>query len=280
MSAHDVITRFAPSPSGFLHLGHVFSALEARRIADEHGGEMRLRIEDIDHTRCREEYRKAMLEDLDFMAIRIDGPVITQSDRLPHYRQALAGLETRGLIYPCYLTRAELDGLLSAPHEAPSNTDAMIDQALKAERMARGDAPAWRLRMETVRPLIRGLHFHDIHLGDRPIDPDHIGDAIIARKDIGTSYHLAVVLDDAAQGVTLVTRGVDLLASTPLHRVLGVLLDLPETRWLHHELLADTAGKRLAKRNDALAIRHLRNLGMTREAIIALMQEQPRLTSN
>ncbi|XDZ65128.1 tRNA glutamyl-Q(34) synthetase GluQRS [Alphaproteobacteria bacterium LSUCC0684] len=277
MSAPDVITRFAPSPTGFLHLGHVFSALEARRIADAHGGEMRLRIEDIDHTRCRVELRSAILEDLDFLGIRVDGSVLIQSERLPSYREALAELERRELVYPCYLSRAELDGLLSAPHAVPANTDTMINPSLKAERIARGDAPAWRLRMETVRPLIRDLHFHDIHLGDQRIDPDQIGDAVIARKDIGTSYHLAVVLDDAAQGVTLVTRGADLLASTPLHRVLGVLLELPETRWLHHPLLADAAGKRLAKRDDALAIRHLRATGMTKEAVISLMQDQPRL---
>ncbi|NDA07847.1 MAG: tRNA glutamyl-Q(34) synthetase GluQRS [Alphaproteobacteria bacterium] len=277
MPGTDIITRFAPSPTGYLHLGHIFSALEARRFADAYGGEMRLRIEDIDHTRCRDEYRSAIFEDLDFMGITIDGPVITQSERLANYRQALFELEKRELIYPCYLTRAELDGLLSAPHHPPVNTDTLIDPALKADRIARGDAPAWRLRMEAVRPSVGDLYFHDIHLGEQPIDLTDIGDAIIARKDIGTSYHLAVVMDDAAQGVTVVTRGADLLPSTPLHRLLGVLLNLPETKWLHHPLVTDTAGRRLAKRDDALAIRHLRERGKTRNDILSLIKEQPLL---
>jgi len=277
MTCPAIITRFAPSPTGFLHLGHVFSALEARRYADDHGGKMRLRIEDIDHTRCRLPYRSAILEDLDFMGIAVDGEILIQSGRMPMYRQALAELDRRGLIYPCYLTRAELDGLLSAPHAPPANTDSLIDPGLKEDRIARGDQPAWRLRMETALPLIKGLHFHDVDLGARPVEPGLIGDAIIARKDIGTSYHLAVVLDDAAQGVTVVTRGADLLPVTPLHRLLQVLLELPETRWLHHGLIADRNGRRLAKRDDALAIRQLRADGMTREDILGLMKNQPLL---
>jgi len=280
MPGADIITRFAPSPTGYLHLGHIFSALEARRFADAHQGEMRLRIEDIDHTRCRDEYRAAIPEDLEFMGIRIDGPVITQSARMEDYRKTLLELQERELIYPCYLSRAELDGLLSAPHQPPVNTDILIDPALKADRVARGDAPAWRLRMDAVRSCVGDIHFHDIRLGDQPVDLAGIGDAVIARKDIGTSYHLAVVLDDAAQGVTVVTRGADLLPSTPLHRLLSVLLNLPETRWLHHPLVADSKGRRLAKREDALAVRQLRASGMSRGDILNLLNEQPMLEAD
>jgi len=134
--------------------------------------------------------------------------------------------------------------------------------------------------MDAVRSCVGDIHFHDIRLGDQPVDLAGIGDAVIARKDIGTSYHLAVVLDDAAQGVTVVTRGADLLPSTPLHRLLGVLLNLPETRWLHHPLVADSKGRRLAKREDALAVRQLRASGMSRGDILNLLNEQPMLEAD
>lgn len=271
-----VVTRFAPSPTGHLHLGHIYAGLVARRHADQHEGEMHLRIEDIDHTRCKPEFAEAIHDDLEFMGIEWDGVVIYQSQRLPLYRKALDQLKARDLVYPCYLTRRELDHLLSAPHGPAANTDQLIDKGLEEERRGNGEEPAWRLRMEAIRPLVSGLAWTDLYHGSAEIDLDSLGDEVIARKDIGTSYHLAVVVDDAIQGVTVVTRGADLIASTPLHRVLQEILGLRETRWMHHELVQNSDGERLAKRLNSLSIRSLRLDGLTREAILALLDSSPK----
>lgn len=270
------ITRFAPSPSGHLHLGHLHAALEARRHADEQGGEMRLRIEDIDTGRCDPAFTEAIYEDLDFMEIAWDGEVMVQSERMPDYAAALDRLKAGELIYPCFLSRRELDALLTAPHQPVANTDRLIDQGLAAERREQGDEPAWRLRMEAIRPLIGALDYNDRRHGRQKVELDAIADTVIARKDIATSYHLSVVVDDAAQGVTVVTRGADLIASTPIHRLLQVLLDLPETDWLHHDLVLDDTGRRLSKRFHALSIRAMRATGMNRTMILEALASSPK----
>ena len=306
----DLVTRFAPSPTGFLHLGHLHSALEARRLADAQGGEMRLRIEDIDTPRCRPAFHKAIPEDLEFMGIAWEGEAMVQSGRMEAYAAALGSLQERELAYPCFLSRRELDDLLSAPHgsrdsggsqdsegsggsqgsqgsqgprdsrsgsgsphasqdaDRATNTDPLIDAGLAAERRESGQEPAWRLRMEAVAPLLEGLDHEELGQGRRPVDFAGLGDTVIARKDIATSYHLAVVVDDAAQGVTHVVRGTDLLESTPLHRVLQALLDLPETVWAHHQLVLDNAGRRLSNRGDAMPVRAMRHAGMDAAAIL------------
>ena len=275
------ITRFAPSPSGYLHIGHIYAAYEARRHADDNQGEMRLRLEDIDKTRCRPDYAEAILDDLNFMGIIWDGEVMVQTARMPDYKTALDTLKARELIYPCFLSRREVDDLLSAPHLPPTNTDTLIPDDLLAARQ--GQESGWRLRMDAVRPLlavmtdISDFHYTDAIHGRQPIDLSSIGDEIIARKDIGTSYHLAVVIDDAAQGVNLITRGNDLMASTPLHRILQLLLDLPEPTWLHHPLLLNDDGQRFAKRDNAISINRLRKDGMRCEDILDMIAKAPKL---
>ena len=270
------ITRFAPSPSGYMHLGHIYAALTARRHADEAMGEMRLRIEDIDEGRCRAEFAQAILDDLDFMEIAWDGKIMTQSERLPAYKEALEKLKAIEAIYPCFLSRKELDSLLSAPHLPIANTDSLIAPDLAEERSAQGNQPAWRLRMQNIRPLLGDLTYTDLIEGTIPINLDSIGDEVIARKDIATSYHLAVVIDDAAQGVNLITRGHDLIASTPLHRVLQQLLELPEPKWLHHPLVLNHDGKRLAKRHQDLTIKTMRENNMTKNNILAALKHAPK----
>ncbi len=275
------ITRFAPSPTGHLHLGHIYAALWARQRANEGradkgranetAGKMLLRIEDIDHTRCRPPFYDLIFDDLDFLGIAYDGEVWRQSERLDIYQNYLDDLHNRGLVYPCYLSRRELDGLLSAPH----NTDTALPPSSVAERIERGENPAWRLRMEAIIPLISGLTYSD-HSGKRyEIAAESIGDVVIARKDIGTSYHLAAVIDDGLSGVTLVTRGADLLGSTPLHRILQHLLGFPEVVWDHHPLITDDAGNRLAKRAASQSIQQYRSKGLDRRTILSLLPPLP-----
>jgi glutamyl-Q tRNA(Asp) synthetase len=273
-----VVSRFAPSPTGALHLGHFYSALFARRQADAYHGQMRLRIDDIDFTRCRPEYTEMIFDDLDFMGIGFDGAVIYQSERHDRYKSALRNLADSGMIYPCYLTRRELNDLLSAPHgedQIIRNTDVLIDTET---RQARKDteAPAWRLRVDAIRDRVSSLSY--MECGDDfddprevPVDLSTLDDVVIARKDIGTSYHLSVVLDDHDSGVTLVTRGDDLKPSTPLHRLLQHLLGLDATWWAHHPLITDDAEKRLAKRDEARSIRQLREEGCSRSDILSMI---------
>ena len=269
------ITRFAPSPSGALHLGHAFAALEARRLADADGGEMRLRIEDIDSNRCHSRYVDGIYEDLRFLGIAWQGAVLVQSERMAAYQEALDRLRAKDLIYPCHLSRRQLDGLLTAPHgvsraaarAAARNTDRLVGPLEDEDRQ-----PAWRLRIEAAEPLLRGLDYTDLRHGRRAVDFAAIGDEVIARRDIATSYHLSVVVDDAASGVTLVSRGEDLLPVTPIHRILQELLGLPETRWWHHRLITDHEGRRLAKRDAATAISQLRAEGIDRQGILNLLK--------
>ena len=279
MPTPRTITRFAPSPTGQLHLGHIYSALFARARADADGGKMLLRIDDIDHTRCRDEFRDGITDDLAFMGIKTDGPVMVQSDRLDRYQTALEDLKDRELVYPCFLSRRELDSLLSAPHgiQAPRNTDQNLSNDEAESRAAMGDAPAWRLRMDAVRPLAEGLYYTEEQQGALPLELDQLshigGDVVIARKDIGTSYHLSVVLDDADSGITHITRGNDLKDVTPLHRLLYHLLGLDVPIWCHHPLITDDAGKRLAKRDHARSIAQLRKAGMTAAQIQQILAD-------
>ena len=275
-----ISTRFAPSPTGYLHLGHIYAASKARSLADFHQGVMRLRIEDIDHTRCHNKYHHAILEDLAFMEIPYDGEIIIQSERFSLYQKALNELKQRELVYPCYLTRREINALLSAPHGTPYavNTDELLSEREISDRIGQDQDVAWRLRMEAIRPLIKNLSYQE---GDDKltINLDEIDDAVIARKDIGTSYHLSVVVDDHENGITHITRGDDLKASTPLHRLLQHLLGFQETIWNHHPLLLGNDGKRLAKRNPDESINDFRLRGFTPDDIHQIIVEREKLAS-
>ena len=275
-----VVTRFAPSPTGYLHLGHVRSALEGWRAARAAGGRFLLRLEDIDHTRCRPEFAAAITEDLGWLGLDWDGPIRRQSEHFADYRAALARLEAAGLIYPCFCTRRDIQAEIAAPAvrrkakpERPIPAPAAISAAAeRAER--RGAARDYALRLDVGAAMARTGPLAWIEDGRWvEADPAALGDVVLARKEMPTSYHLAVTLDDALQGVSLVTRGADLFAATHIHRLLQALLGLVTPRYRHHPLLTDAAGRRLAKRDGALTIRAMRQAGMTPAAILAAASE-------
>ena len=287
-----VITRFAPSPTGPLHLGHAYAATVAHDLASQSGGKMILRIDDIDHTRCRDIYTAQIFSDLDGLGLNWYGSAIgpqsgrnapRQTQRMPAYQAALKTLQGKGLVYPCYLSRRELNELLSAPH-APlasqiditipaatpalviANTDQLLSKREQVRRHAAGHGAAWRLRMDAAIDMAlngddgKTLSWFD-HLAGRQIaNPAQFGDVVIARADIAVSYHLSVVIDDALDGVTLVTRGNDLAASTHLHRLLQALFALSVPDYCHHALVLDQAGKRLAKRDSAHSLEMMRQI--------------------
>jgi glutamyl-Q tRNA(Asp) synthetase len=279
----DVVTRFAPSPTGYLHLGHVRSALEGWRAARETGGRFLLRIEDIDHTRCRPEYEGAIIEDLRWLGLDWDGPIRRQSEHFDDYRAALAKLEAAGLLYPCFCTRREIHAEIARAGGAPQGeigasypgTCRALSAAERAERLR--DAADYALRLDIGAALARTgpLYWFE---GDARLeaDPAALGDVVLGRKEMPTSYHLAVTVDDALQGVTLVTRGADLLAATHIHRLLQALLDLPTPGYRHHSLLTDASGRRLAKRDRALTIRAMREAGQRPEEVLAAAQSSGR----
>lgn len=266
----NTVTRFAPSPTGPMHLGNAFSALYAYAAARRVGGRFLLRIEDIDRARCRREHEAALLDDLAWLGLTWERPVLRQSDNMAAYAAALARLQDRGVVYPCFCTRKEIAAEIERSPSAPHGPDGphypglcrTLDPAERQSRMARGESYA--LRLDAGRAagyLPDNCGFRDRELGRFTVDPALHGDVVLARKDIGTSYHLAVTVDDAAQGVTLVTRGEDLLAACHVQRMLQVLLDLPEPEYSHHRLLHDAHGRRMAKRDGTPALSELRTAG-------------------
>jgi glutamyl-Q tRNA(Asp) synthetase len=285
--AGTVVTRFAPSPTGYLHLGHVRSAWEGWRAAREAGGHFLLRIEDIDHTRCRAEYEDAIIEDLAWLGLAWDGPVRRQSEHLADYQDALSRLETAGLLYPCFCTRREIQAEITRAGGAPQGemaapypgTCRRLGLAERAKRRRAMPDYAWRLDIAAALARTGSLDFVEEGQGEPrrvPVDAAALGDVVLARKELPTSYHLAVTVDDALQGVSLVTRGADLLAATHIHRLLQALLALPTPRYRHHPLLTDASGRRLAKRDRALTIRAMSAAGMTADEVLAAAQSSGR----
>lgn len=278
MASPAVITRFAPSPTGLLHLGHAYSALFSYDSARRDGGRFLLRIEDIDFTRCREEYESGILEDLGWLGLVWDAPVRRQSEHLGEYAAVAEGLRERGLLYPCFCTRGdiqrEIERAGGAPHGAEGplypGTCRGLSEREREERIAAGRDYALRLDLtRALEEIGAPLTWRDIGRGEIRATPELLGDAVLARKDIGTSYHLAVVWDDALQGTTRVTRGMDLFEATHLHRVLQALLGLPVPEYHHHELIRDERGRRLAKRDESETLRSLREAGHSARAIRA-----------
>jgi len=271
------VTRFAPSPTGLLHLGHAHAALAAWDHARSTGGRFLLRIEDIDPTRCRPEFHTAIEEDLRWLGLDWDGPIRVQSEHLADYRATLNTLGARGLLYPCFCTRSDIAASIAAPHGPDGalypGTCRRLHPAERQDRIARGDAHA--LRLDTARALAdtpNPLTYHEEREGRLRCDPARFGDVVLARKDAPASYHLCVTHDDALQGVTLVTRGEDLRAATDLHRLLQTLFGWPEPAYAHHPLLADAQGQRLAKRDGAATLRDLRTRGISPEKARAMAQ--------
>jgi glutamyl-Q tRNA(Asp) synthetase len=274
----DLRTRFAPSPTGPLHLGHAFSALTAFGLAQSAGGTFLLRIEDIDTARCRPEWEAAICADLRWLGLTWPEPVLRQSDRLAAYGAALDRLAARGLLYPCRCTRGDLRAALSAPQEGvpAAGPDGPVYPGTCRHRTMAGAGPqdAIRLDMARTAQITGDLHWTEgcgPLAGPRTASPHElaaeVGDVILARRDIGTSYHLAVTVDDAAQGITLVVRGEDLAPATAIHVLLQRLLGLPTPAYHHHRLIRDTAGKRLAKRDDARALSLFRAEGASPDDI-------------
>ncbi len=270
----EITTRFAPSPTGYLHLGHARSALFAARA----GTRFLLRIEDIDATRCRPEFEVAIHEDLAWLGLSWEQPVRRQSEHFADYRAALGVLEGLGLTYPCFCTRKEIQAEIAGSPSAPQGPDGPLYPGTcrrltpegRAARLAEGGDHAIRLDAARAAALTGPLTFIERSEGRIGADPLLLGDVVLARKETPTSYHLAVVVDDAIQGIGLVTRGRDLLAATHLHRLLQAVLGLPVPEWHHHDLLLGPDGKRLAKRDGAVALRALRAAGRTPAEVRAL----------
>jgi glutamyl-Q tRNA(Asp) synthetase len=275
------VFRFAPSPNGYLHLGHALSALLNADMAAVAGGRLLLRIEDIDATRCRPEYEAAIFEDLAWLGITWETPVRRQSEHYDDYRAALAKLDALGLVYPSFESRAEIAALVAAretqtpwprdPDGAPlyPGMAKTMPESERARRMASGAPYALRLDMAAALACTGALTWQETgggpagETGTIPADPAVWGDVVLARKDTPTSYHLAVVTDDAAQGVTDVVRGRDLFHASAVHRLLQALLGLPAPRYHHHRLVLDEAGGKLSKSTQATALRELRAQGLT-----------------
>lgn len=273
-----IVTRFAPSPTGLLHLGHAFAAITAR----EAGERFLLRIEDLDTLRCREEFVDAILEDLAWLGLTWE-PVMRQSERTSAYRAALEKLDNAGLVYPCFCTRKEIVAEIAQAVGAPSGPDGptypgtcrhLLPQQ-RSERVAKGLPHALRLDATKAAAMVGPLEFQEQGLGPRgehgriAVQPLLFGDIVLARKDVPAAYHLAVVVDDAHQGVTLVTRGNDLFAASHVQRLLQALLGLSAPSYAHHRLILDAAGRKFSKRDQSLTLRTLRESGETPDGIRA-----------
>jgi glutamyl-Q tRNA(Asp) synthetase len=276
-----LVTRFAPSPTGRLHRGHAFSALTAQALARQANGRLLLRIEDIDTARSRPRFDAAILEDLAWLGLEWESPIRRQSEHLADYAQALERLRAEGLVYRCFKTRREiLDDIGRAPHEpAEAYIGGPPPEAEEAARLAAGEPYAWRLWLSAAKqklgPAWDALDFIEQgqgpggERGARLARPERAGDVILARKGLGVSYHLAVVVDDARQGITHVVRGWDLFEAVDVQRLLQALLGLPTPIYQHHRLLLRSDGKRFAKRDQAETLAELRARGVSAKALRA-----------
>jgi glutamyl-Q tRNA(Asp) synthetase len=285
--AHSVsmplITRFAPSPTGYLHLGHAYSALLAYETARAEGGGFLLRIEDIDPVRCRPEFTRALLEDLRWLELAWEEPVRRQLEHLEDYAVALAKLRTMGLVYPCFCTRREIENEVkasaAAPHLARQGPDGPVypgtcrnlDPDERAQWLCGNRVANWRLDVAKAMKRTGPLYWNDRVAGRVAAAPQDFGDVVLARKDVPTSYHLSVTVDDHLQLVSLVTRGKDLFRATDIHRLLQALLGYETPDYHHHELLTDTTGRRLAKRDGDVTLRALRASGKTAAEVMEMV---------
>ncbi|RRH76986.1 tRNA glutamyl-Q(34) synthetase GluQRS [Falsigemmobacter faecalis] len=270
------VTRFAPSPTGPLHLGHAFAAMVAHDLARAHGGRFLLRIEDIDPQRSKPQWEAQLLDDLRWLGLSWDAEPLRQSDRRPVYSAALDRMWQAGLIYPCRCSRRDIELALGAPQEGASHAEGPDGPVYPGPCRCRPEGPRpgdQHLRLN-IAAAARDTSFTetadglagDIRTSARDY-PERIGDIVLARKDFGTSYHLSVVLDDAAQGITHVTRGADLFEATRIHVLLQELLGLPQPVYHHHPLIRDAEGRRLAKRDDARALAKYRAEGASPQDI-------------
>ena len=269
------VTRFAPSPTGKLHLGHAYSALYSEKIARENNGKFIVRIEDIDKTRCKKQYVDCILEDLNWLGVKWCDEVLIQSTRIEQYQLASKKLLSLGVLYPCFCTRKEIASNSDVANRKlhnennslyPGTCRNLSDEEV-SEKIRKGMPYSLRLNSAKAKEKVGRVYWSDHLSGLHEVDYDVMGDVVIVRKDIGTSYHLAVTVDDDFQGVNLVTRGLDLFESTHVHRVLQSLLDLDIPEWSHHELIRDSAGKRYSKSDQSLSLEKLRVSGVSAKDI-------------
>ncbi|MEO1249001.1 MAG: tRNA glutamyl-Q(34) synthetase GluQRS [Pseudomonadota bacterium] len=274
MPANPRTTRFAPSPTGLLHLGHAYSAL----FAQQAGQPFLLRIDDLDEARCKPEFEVALMEDLRWLGLDWPEPVYRQTDHFDRYRAALNELTERGLTYPCFCSRTQIRAEIAAAPSAPHGptgpvypgTCRRLSQQERQARIDDGEPHAWRLDTAKAADQTGSLSWHEAETGTVQSRPELLGDVVLGPKDTVASYHLSVVIDDALQEVGLVTRGQDLLEATHIHRLLQTLLGLPEPAYHHHRLVVGPDGKRLAKRADSVAISAFREAGYTHKQVIDL----------
>ena len=277
-ASSQIVTRFAPSPTGRLHLGHAYAALFAERLARAGDGRFLLRIEDIDPSRCRPEFETGILEDLAWLGLSWETPPRRQSEHLGDYRKALDALAVRGLLYPCFCSRREIQAEIAASAGAPQGPEGPLypgtcrglPDDTRARRIAAGEPYALRLDSAKAGEVAGPLSWEDLDHGLFQVEPGLLGDVVLGRRDAPASYHLAVTLDDHLQGVTLVTRGEDLLPATHVHRLLQALLGMDVPRWRHHRLLLNEKGERLAKRDGAMTLAALRAAGCSAADVRAM----------
>ena len=263
-----IVTRFAPSPTGRLHLGHAYSAVIAHRRARGDGGRFLLRIEDLDQSRCRPEFVAGIVEDLDWLGLDHDPPLLIQSQRSEHYAAALETLRSAGLVYPCFCTRSDIAAALAAPHGPGAAHYPGICRGLPDDPARRASEPhSWRLDAAKALQIAGIPGWTEGDGNEFTANAEDFDDVILARKDAPAAYHLACVVDDAASGVSLVVRGADLRASTPVQRLLQMLLGLPEPRYLHHPLVTHADSRRLAKRDLAPTLAAIRASGVQGPAL-------------
>ena len=286
-------TRFAPSPNGYLHLGHAFSAIVGQNLANKNNGKFFLRIEDIDTGRCKRDFEDSIYDDLAWLKIKYEKNVRRQSEFFSNYESHIRRLRDLDLIYPCWASRSEikkeikknLDNLSSWPIDPDGQyiypgIYKEISKLKKSNMMLSGLDFSWRLDVNKAIAYAqekygKKITYNEIGLepkGKKIIEPSLYGDFVIGRKEMPTSYHLSVTVDDAEQGINLITRGLDLYPATSIHRLLQVILNLPETSWYHHNLLREGGGIKLAKSNNSTSIKSLREKGISREKILSMVQ--------
>ena len=286
-------TRFAPSPNGYLHLGHAYSASVASKLAQISGGKFFIRIEDIDLGRCKKEYEENIYKDLNWLEIKYEENIIKQSECFDNYERYVKKLRDLNLIYPCWASRSEIKKTIlkksSSKSSWPVDPDGQyiypeiyknISKAERSNLMLSGSKFSWRLNVKKAmnfaqEKLGNKIFFKELGLepkGKRILEPNLYGDFIIARKEIPTSYHLSVTVDDAEQGINLVTRGLDIYPATSIHRLLQIILNLPETKWYHHNLLREDSGEKLSKTNKSTSIKSLRDKKIKKDEIFSLIK--------
>ena len=273
-----IVTRFAPSPTGLLHLGHAYSAFFAYRQAQQLNGRFLLRIEDIDPVRCKPEYVEGIFQDLHWMGLGWEEPVRRQSEHIEDYVAALDLLIDRNLVYPCFCTRKEIASEAAASGYAPHVKENVIYSGIcrhlspteRTLKLQKQGAASWRLDVMKALSITGSLYWHDRIKGRIEARPQDFGDVVLARKDVATSYHLSVTVDDHLQGITLVTRGEDLLRSTDIHRLIQALMGYEVPEYHHHHLQTDASGRRYAKRDKSVTLRSLQAEGKTLADIQAM----------